>query len=82
MNSDFFQACRKNTTNPIESTFATVRLRTARTTGCGSRTACLTMVFKLAQCAERRWHRLHGKELLAEIVKGVKFVDDVKEVAA
>jgi len=40
------------------------------------------MVFKLAQCAERRWHRLHGKELLAEIVKGVKFVDDVKEVAA
>jgi len=40
------------------------------------------MVFKLAQCAERRWHRLHGKELLAEIVKGVKFVDGVKEAAA
>jgi transposase-like protein len=41
------------TTSPIESTFATVRLRTARTKGCGSRTACLTMVFKRAQCAER-----------------------------
>jgi putative transposase len=70
------------TTNPIESTFATVRLRTARTKGCGSRATCLTMVFKLAQCAERRWHRLHGKELLGEIVEGVKFVDGIKEVAA
>ena len=70
------------TTNPIESTFATVRLRTARTKGCGSRAACLTMVFKLAQCAERRWHRLHGKELLGEIIEGVKFVDGIKEVAA
>lgn len=70
------------TTNPIESTFATVRLRTARTKGCGSRATCLTMVFKLAQCAERRWHRLHGKELLGEIIEGVKFVDGIKEVAA
>lgn len=41
------------TTNPIESTFATVRLRTRRTKGCGRRTACLTMVFKLAQCADK-----------------------------
>lgn len=70
------------TTNPIESTFATVRLRTARTKGCGSRATCLTMVFKLAQCAERRWHRLHGKELLGEIIEGVKFVDGIKEAAA
>jgi transposase-like protein len=70
------------TTNPIESTFATVRLRTARTKGCGSRATCLTMVFKLAQCAERRWHRLHGKELLGEIIEGVKFVDGIKEIAA
>jgi putative transposase len=70
------------TTNPIESTFATVRLRTARTKGCGSRATCLTMVFKLAQCAERRWHRLHSKELLGEIVRGVKFVDGIKEIAA
>jgi hypothetical protein len=40
------------------------------------------MVFKLAQCAEGRWHRLHGKELLGEIIEGVKFVDGIKEVAA
>lgn len=70
------------TTNPIESTFATVRLRTARTKGCGSRATCLTMVFKLAQCAERRWRRLHGRELISQVIEGVKFVDGVKEVAA
>jgi len=70
------------TTNPIESTFATVRLRTARTKGCGSRTACLTMVFKLACCAERRWRRLNGRELIPEVIRGVSFVDGVKEIAA
>ena len=70
------------TTNPIESTFSTVRLRTARTKGCGSRTACLTMVFKLAQCAERHWHRLNGKDLIAEVIEGIKFVDGIKEIAA
>lgn len=70
------------TTNPIESTFATVRLRTRRTKGYGSRTACLTMVFKLAQCAQRHWHRLNGKELIAEIIEGIKFVDGIKEIAA
>ena len=70
------------TTNPIESTFATVRLRTQRTKGCGSRTACLTMVFKLAQCAQKHWHRLNGKELIAEIIEGIRFVDGVKEIAA
>ena len=70
------------TTNPIESTFATVRLRTARTKGCGSRTACLTMVFKLARCAEKHWRRLNGKELIPEVIQGVNFVDGVKEIAA
>ena len=70
------------TTNPIESTFATVRLRTVRTKGSGSRTACLTMVFKLAQCAERHWRRLNGQELLPEVIQGVKFVDGLKEKAA
>ena len=70
------------TTNPIESTFATVRLRTRRTKGCGSRTACLTMVFKLAQCAERHWRRLNGTELIAEVIEGIKFVDGIKEIAA
>ncbi len=70
------------TTNPIESTFATVRLRTGRTKGCGSRATCLTMVFKLTQCAQRRWHRLQGSELISQVIEGVKFVDGVKELAA
>jgi len=70
------------TTNPIESTFATVRLRTARTKGSGSRTACLMMVFKLAQCAEKHWRRLNGQELIPEVIRGVKFVDGIKEIAA
>lgn len=70
------------TTNPIESTFATVRLRTERTKGCGSRTACLTMVFKLAQCAQKHWHRLNGKDLISEVIEGIRFVDGVKEIAA
>jgi len=69
-------------TNPIESTFATVRLRTVRTKGSGSGTACLTMVFKLAQGAQRHWRRLHGQALIPEVIRGVKFVDGVKEIAA
>ena len=70
------------TTNPIESTFATVRLRTARTKGSGSRTACLTMVFKLARCAEAHWRRLNGAALLPEVIQGVTFVDGLREKAA
>ena len=53
------------TTNPIESTFATVRLRTARTKGCGSRTATLTMVYQLAAQAEKPWRRLNKHEDIA-----------------
>jgi putative transposase len=56
------------TTNPIESTFATVRLRTQRTKGCGSRIATLTMVFKLGIEAQKHWRRLNG-------VTGVQFID-------
>ena len=70
------------TTNPIESTFATVRLRHRRTKGSGSRTACLTMVFKLARAAEKRWRRLNGSALLPEVIQGVRFVDGIKELAA
>ena len=71
------------TSNPIESTFASVRLRTAKTKGSGSRLACLTMVFKLAMSAQRRWRTLNGaKELLADVIEGVTFVDGVKQVAA
>ena len=63
------------TTNPIESTFATVRLRTHRTKGSGSRIATLTMVFKLGLEAQKHWRRLNGPELVAKVITGVKFVD-------
>jgi len=63
------------TTNPVESTFATVRLRTAKTRGCGSRETILAMVFKLAQSAEKRWKRLRGYKLLGKVITGVKFVN-------
>lgn len=66
------------TTNPIESTFATVRLRHRRTKGNGSRNACLAMVFKLAESASRRWRALNGAKLLPEVVSGVQFVDGEK----
>jgi transposase-like protein len=69
------------TTNPIESTFATVRLRTAKTKGCGSRQACLTMVFKLCQSAERHWRKLNGGALLKEVSAGVEFVDGIRKAA-
>ena len=70
------------TTNPIESTFATVRLRTARTKGCGSRAATLTMVFKLAEQAEKHSRRLNKYDLIPFILEGKKFVDGVMEQAA
>ena len=63
------------TTNPIESTFATVRLRQRRTKGCGSREASLTMVFMLARPAEARWRRLNGSELMVHVLEGKKFKD-------
>lgn len=69
------------TTNPIESTFATVRLRTTSTKGLGSRMACLSMVFKLAQAAERHWRVLNGSELLKQIVEGVQFKDGIRIAA-
>jgi transposase-like protein len=70
------------TTNPIESTFATVRLRTAKTKGSGSRIACLTMVFKLVQSAKKRWRALNGSKLIADVITGTRFIDGVKTQAA
>ena len=70
------------TTNPIESTFATVRLRTDKTKGCGSRLATLTMAFKLACSAEKRWRRLNGHELISDVIAGIAFTDGVKQHAA
>ena len=63
------------TSNPIESTFATVRLRTDKTKGCLSRQTALAMVFKLAKSAERHWRRLDGSERLAQVIEGVRFHD-------
>ena len=63
------------TTNPIESTFATVRLRTDKTKGCLSRQTALAMVYKLAKAAERSWRRLDGSQRLAQVVQGVRFRD-------
>ena len=67
------------TTNPIESTFATVRLRTKRTKGCGSVGATLTMVFKLTQEAEKRWRKLRGYEMIPFVMAGEKFIDGEPE---
>jgi transposase-like protein len=70
------------TTNPIESTFATVRLRTARTKGCGSRVATLTMVFKLAQSAEQHWRALNGCAMITDVLMGIQFIDGLRKDAA
>jgi len=65
------------TTNPIESTFASVRHRTRQTKGCGSRLATLSMVFQLVRVAEKHWRRLNGSQLLAKVIAGIQFVDGV-----
>lgn len=67
------------TTNPIESTFATVRHRTYKSKGCHSRNTILTMVFKLCESAQDRWIKLRGFNYLAEVFQGVKFVNGVRE---
>jgi putative transposase len=70
------------TTNPIESVFSTVRLRHDKTKGSGSRVACLTMVYKLMESASKGWRSLNGSPLLAEVVKGVVFIDGIREKPA
>ena len=63
------------TTNPIESTFATVRLRTKRARNCGSRETTLAMVYKLLESAQKNWKRIKGFNLLTLVVNNVKFKD-------
>jgi len=70
------------TTNPIESTFATIRLRHRRTKGSGTRKTSLAMMFKLAQAAQKRWRRLNGHEHLVLLLQGRVFVDGVLQDAA
>ena len=73
--------------NPIESTFATVRLRTEKTKGCLSRETALAMVFRLAKSAKRHWRRLDGANRLGQLIEGVSLRDgqalqDAEEQAA
>jgi transposase-like protein len=67
------------TSNPIESTFASVRLRTAKTRGCVSRASILSLVFKLTKSAEQRWLKLRGTERIAEVIRGIQFKNGVRE---
>ena len=66
------------TTNPIESSFATVRLRTRVTKGAGSKAAALAMAYKLLESAQERWRRFNGHELVADVLAGVNFKDGIK----
>ena len=64
--------------NPIESTFATVRLRTKKTRGAVSKTSITPLVFKLVQSAQKRWHRIRGFKLLGDVIEGVPFKDGIR----
>jgi len=66
------------TSNPIESTFGTIRHRTKRSKGCLSRDGMLHMMFKLGMCAETKWRRLRGFNYLAKVITGVKFKDGIE----
>ena len=70
------------TTNPIESTFATIRLRHRKTKGNGTRRASLAMMFKLAQSAQKRWRRLNGRHQIIHILNGMPFKDGLLQDAA
>ena len=66
------------TTNAIESTFSTVRHRTRQTKGCGTRTATLSLVYKLSITAQKRWQKIKGYSLLENVIKGTKYIDGVE----
>ena len=67
-------------TNPIESTFATVRHRTGKTKGCLSRKTTLAMVFKLLLSAKKSWRKLNGSKHIAQVIEGVRFEDGIKPI--
>lgn len=68
------------TTNPIESVFATVRLRTVKTRGCLSRKTAFAIVLQLVLSAQEKWRRLNGPKRLAQVIEGVQFKDGIPEV--
>jgi len=63
------------TSNAIESSFATVKLRTRVTKGAGSKKAALSMAYKLLDAAQERWRRFNGHELVADVLAGAKYID-------
>ena len=67
-------------TNPIESTFATVRHRTKKAKGCMKRDTTRVMVFKLIKEAEKSWLRLRGKNQLPKVIEGITFIDGLEEI--
>ena len=71
--------CHIRTTNPIESTFATIRLRQRKTRGCGTAKASVTMMFKLGQSASKGWRKLRGHTHLKDLIQGVRFIDGENE---
>lgn len=66
------------TTNPVESTFGTIRHRTKRSKGCLTRDGMLHMMYKLAMCAQKNWRRQRGFDYLAKVITGVKFKDGLE----
>ena len=66
------------TTNPIESTFGTIRHRTRRSKGCLTRDGMLHMIFKLGECAHKTWRRQRGFSYLAKVITGVRFKDGIE----
>ena len=66
------------TTNPIESAFATVKLRTRVTKGAGSKKAALAMAYKLLDAASERWRRFNGHELITDVLDGATFTDGIR----
>ena len=68
------------TTNPIESTFATVRHRTIRSKGCLSNKTALAMVFKLVDGAQKNWRRIDGHNQLPKLIHGIRFTDGIKVI--
>jgi len=68
-------------TNPIESAFATVRLRTYKTRGCCSRESLLSLVFKIVQTAQKKWQRIHCHNIIPLVLEGVRYIDGVRHAA-
>ena len=68
------------TTNPIESTFATVRHRTIRSKGCLSNKTALAMVFKLVEGAQKNWRHIDGHNQLPKLIQGVRFTDGIEVI--